>query len=338
MSSDSSISSGTFQSQPASVLSVSSSVIQSLSGWVPYKLLSSNNQPFCRWLNTGNAPFTEPFFADTISRCMGNAAQRQHSVSSIDILPEWAQAIPSVEPSAFIFHISRCGSTLLSQLLAINPAHIVLSEVPFLDEVLRAPLQPHWPENISSSSILKAAIQFYGQMRTGNETRLFIKTDSWHVFFYKLLRELYPNTPFILLYRNPQEVLRSQQKKRGMHAVPGVVEPVIFGFDEEPVTDLDVHLCRVMERYLTVFMEIIQNDDRSLLVNYNHGMLKVAEQVAAFTGLDITPEEHEKWETRCKFNAKYPDQAFAEAVIKTKPPAYLENCMRLYNSLEKLLL
>ena len=296
-----------------------------MTGWIPYKLIPGNGQPLCRWLQIKDSPFSDPFFADTISKCMSNGVHHYHSVSTVNLLPALANDIDPVEPSAFIFHISRCGSTLLSQLLDINPNHIVLSEVPFFDELLRGNI----PE-------LRSAIQFYGQKRTGHETHLFIKTDSWHVCFYKTLRELYPSVPFILLYRDPREVIRSQQKKRGMQAVPGVIEAEIFGFKNEPVTDLDVYMANVVERYLTLFDEIINTDERALLVNYNQGMMNVAEDVAAFTGLDLSNEEREKMETRCQYNAKYPEQIFSEAAIDTAPPPYLQKCMELYERLEKM--
>lgn len=298
-----------------------------LSGWIPYKLLRNEEQAVCRWLHIGDTPFTEPFFADTISQCQVNNSRQFHVTGNLELLPGWAATLPSIAPTAFIFHISRCGSTLLSQLLGINPANIVLSEVPFLDDILRTPYRQ---ENIDVSTMLPAAVQFYAQKRSGIEKHLFIKTDSWHVCFYQLLRQLYPDTPFILLYRNPQEVLRSQQKKRGMHAVPGVVESAVFGFDDAPVSDLDAYFAKVMERYLSLFKEISEKDDNSLLVNYNHGMLNVAMQVAAFTKLAISPEEHKKMETRCQFNAKYPGEVFSETQSKQDVPAYLQHCMKLY--------
>lgn len=306
-----------------------------LSGWVPYKLLRDDQHSVCRWLHVDNTPFSEPFFADTISRCRSNNSRQLHSVSNIELLPDWSASLPYVKPSAFIFHISRCGSTLLAQLLGINPQNIVLSEVPFFDEALRTPYQQRKP-NLPSSAIFQAAMQFYGQQRSGNEKNLFVKTDSWHVCFYKTIRQLYPGVPFILLYRHPQQVIRSQQKKRGMHAVPGVVEAAVFEFDGPPVTDLDVHMARVIERYLTLFLEIIQHDKNALLVNYNEGMLKVTEKVAAFAGVDINDEEHEKMEARCKFNAKYPDQLFSETDAEKAVPDYLQNCMSLYHQLLQL--
>ena len=144
--------------------------LTSLEQWVPHKLIIHNGQWLCRWLNVGDTPFSEPFFEDTISKCRSNGVPPYHSVSHVELLPEWAGNLGSVQPSAFIFHISRCGSTLLSQLLGIQRGNVVLSEVPVFDELLRAQVAPE---------ILKAAIDFYGQKRTGDEQRLFIKTDSW---------------------------------------------------------------------------------------------------------------------------------------------------------------
>lgn len=306
----------------------------SLQNWIPYKLIFEQDQALCRWLHTGDKPFDEPFFDDTITRLKADSVQGLHSIGNIQLLSGWSEDVTAIEPSAFIFHISRCGSTLLSQLLGINPAHIVLSEVPFIDDVLRAPFKQHPQGSFDQPGMLDAALRFYGQQRA-RENKLFIKTDSWHVFFYKTLRELYPNAAFILLYRKPQEVIRSHQKKRGMQAVPGVIEPEVFGFKAEPITDLDAYMARVMERYLTLFTEIVENDKRSLLVSYNQGMMNVMDEMAAFAGIGISAEEHAKMEERCRYNAKYPDQVFAEQQPAEQLPEYLVKCQELYDRLEQ---
>ena len=46
-----------------------------------------------------------------------------------DLLDQ-AAAEPGIDPTGFIFHLARCGSTLVSQMLAALPEHIVLSEAP----------------------------------------------------------------------------------------------------------------------------------------------------------------------------------------------------------------
>ncbi len=303
--------------------------------WVPYKLSPEPEQTVCRWLYVGDQPFSEPFFDDTIDRCRSYASFRQHSVSNVKLLKEWAAELPAVQPTAFIFHISRCGSTLLSQLLGLNPEHIVLSEVPFLDEILRVPYKQQAYPSFEQIPSFQAALRFYGQQRTGKETRLFIKTDSWHVFFYKTIRALYPDVPFILLYREPREVIQSHRKKRGMQAVPGVIEPAIFGFGEPLTSDLDAHMANVMEKYFEMFLEIAHNDSKALLVNYNDGMMQVMKDIAAFINLPLSEEEFHQMQSRCNYHAKFPDQVFAEANAPNELPSYLEKCVGLHAQLLK---
>ena len=61
------------------------------------------------------------------------------ATDSIDVLLEWQEQSPGLPPSGFIFHMSRCGSTLAARMLAASPRNIVLSEADPIDYVLRAP-------------------------------------------------------------------------------------------------------------------------------------------------------------------------------------------------------
>lgn len=303
-----------------------------LKNWIPYKF---DNQ-LCHWLNTFNEPFTAPFFDDTISRCKRMA--KQHApftpVSEAEMLTEWANDLDSIEPTVFIFHISRCGSTLVSQLLATTDAHIVLSEVPFFDNLLRLPHQGTNFDQNAVSGLLKAAIRFYGQKRTGREQHLFIKTDSWHIFFYKQLRALYPNVPFILMYRSPDEVLSSHLKIPGMQAVPGLIEPQIFGFSPEEITynRPDIYTSRVLEKYLEQYHHIVHTDNNCLLLNYNEGPMTMINKIAAFTNTPISNEALAMMSQRSQYHSKRPNEAFLEETRPQRPP-YINRAMELYDAL-----
>jgi Sulfotransferase domain len=317
---------------------MSNEVTAALNNWVPYRLYEEGNTPYCRWLYLGDDAMAEPFFDDTISKCRSLPvnSQLRRCCSNLDILPEWASLTNAAEPTAFIFHVSRCGSTLVSQLLGLQTSNIVLSEVPFFDQVLR---EGHNKNNMSTMlPVLQAAIQLYGAKRLPAQQQLFIKTDSWHIHFYKELRQLYPHTPFVLLYRQPDEVIRSQQKKRGMQAVPGVVEPSIFGFDTTKMLsmDLDEYMARVLEGYFEKFIELTTTDAKTLLLNYNEGGMALVEKIASFAGTSISDQEKEAMLQRSSFHGKFPDQVFAEATIKEELPAYLRKAMDLYQQLESI--
>jgi hypothetical protein len=261
----------------------------------------------------------------------------QKCVSGLPVLPEWAAGLDVVKPTAFIFHLSRCGSTLVSQLLSLHPATIVLPEVPFLDELLRLHLQ--WPgcDEATADVWLEAAIKFYGQKKSEAEEHLFIKTDCWHVFFYERLRKLYPDVPIVLLYRSPDEVLRSQQKRRGMQAVPGIIEPVIPGIKPEEIihSDFDHYFSMVMEKILAKFFYILEKDKHTLLVNYNEGPVSILKKIAAVTALAINNDLLKKMEQRSRYHAKYPEQAFSGDGPPGTIPEYLTPSMHWYHRLEE---
>lgn len=312
---------------------------EQLRNWLPYKIAVSDELVFCRWLYLEDKSFSEPFFDETISKCKSFGFNSRHfiPVSNLNILAEWSKSIVSVKPTAFIFHVSRCGSTLLTQLLGINEQHIVLSEVPFFDDLLRLPYKFPNFQKVPEQGLLKEVIQFYGQKRTGNETSLFIKTDSWHVFFWKEIRKLYPEVPFILLYRSPDQVIRSHQKLRGMQAVPGVIEPEIFGFDRDEINGigLDEYMVKVLERYFALFLEIAENDQTSLLLNYNQGPMQLIQATAAFTNTTINAADKAEMEQRSRYHAKFPGNVFLEEPTDKWIPDYLQKAISLYNQLER---
>jgi Sulfotransferase family len=319
-------------------LPMSDAVALALKNWIPFRLEKEQDYKACRWMYIGDQPFSEPFFDDTISRCRPQSDSRKlyHSISSTNILPQWAQQIDSIEPSAFIFHISRCGSTLLSQLLGQHPEHIVLSEVPFIDELLRHGFRTNTMNE--TLPIVKAAIDLYGARRIAGQQRLFIKTDSWHIHFYTELRALYPHTPFILLYRKPDEVLRSQQKKRGMQSVPGMIEPGVFGFDSTVLqqTNLDHYMASVIESYLIAFSKIQKEDRNTLLINYNEGGIAAIEKIAPITHFSIGETYRQQMELRSGYHAKNPNEQFQEEPTPVKTPAYLHSSIDHYSQLEKI--
>jgi hypothetical protein len=306
-----------------------SSIANALANWIPYKLNFDESRPGCEWLYTGDLAYSEPFFDETIIKCRQFSNRSCKSISSLDVLPQWSKEIGSVPPSAFIFHVSRCGSTLASQLLALDPTNIVLSEVPFFDALLRA------GRNISQQ-LLKPAIAFYAPIKNDRK-RLFIKTDSWHVFFYKQIRELYPQTPFILLYRRPDEVVRSQQKLRGMHAIPGLIEPDLFGFEEFEVRHMnqDEYLGRVLEKYFQAFLNILEKDALAIPINFQEGPMAMVEKIAKVSGAPIDSRLLEKIKDRAMYHAKYPKQVFAEEAIADPVPAFCRAAYDKYEDLEK---
>lgn len=293
----------------------------------------------CHWLNIFEKQFTEPFFDETIVKLKGLNSEHVgiSSVSDLALFEEWSHELNAVEPSAFIFHISRCGSTLVSQLLTESHAHIVLPEVPFFDDLLRLPYQQSDFTAKTTMRLLMAAMKYYGQKRTGQEQHLVIKADSWHMFFYEQLRQLYPNIPFILMYRDPNEVFNSLKRMAGLQSVPGLIEPEVLGFgaDEEVPQVQDMYIAKVLEKYLYQYLKIIATDSRFLLLNYSEGPMPMIKKIAAFTHTDLSLHDIATMEERSRYHSKRPDTVFSEP-DPAPVPQCLHKAMQLYDELEKI--
>lgn len=295
--------------------------------------------PLVNWLYAGNEKFDAPFFEETIAQCLSHPynSSRFKSVSSLESMLEWAGMLPDVQPSGIIFHVSRCGSTLLSQLTGLDEDYTTLAEVPFFDELLRLPFRLKNTGTTECGLLLRAAVKFNGARRN-NEKHLLIKADSWHIFYYDLLRGLFPETPFVLLYRSPDEVISSHRLHRGIHMVPGLIEPELFGFTDEriPEMTLDEYAAAVLESYFTAFADIAVNDPMALLMDYSQGAMPMIEALGKHLQLAWTEQHLLRMRERSRFHSKKPDQDFKKEEAEKTIPAYLLPAMQCYRQLEHI--
>ena len=312
---------------------------QPLRNWIPYQISVIEGRLLFRWLYVGARRFAEPFFEETIIRCKSDPVNSTgwHSTTTLDGLIQAAQESSSIPPTAFIFHVSRCGSTLLSQLLGLPERHITLSEMPLLDQILRLPYRKpaiSLPSN-EQNAALKAVIRLMGSQRTGHETRFFLKLDSWHLLFYDTFRRLYPGVPFILLFRSPDAVIRSHQKRRGMQSVPGLIEPELFGFDPavSQHMSLDHYTAAVLERYFQKMLAIQEADEFVHPLPYQDNGVALLEQLATMGVMDASPAERASMAQRSQYHSKYPDQPFRRDTPEDVSGSFMEPVRKLYEQL-----
>lgn len=209
-----------------------------LDGWIPIRLYQEDEGRKVDWCHVGHSRFSEPFFDQTLDshlRRPFNLLFRHQT--PIELLGELAELRPGIEPDGFIFHMSRCGSTLLAQILAAVPENIVISEAGVIDAVIRA--QPeHGESEAKRVEWLRWIVNALAQPRAGTEKNFFIKFDAWNILSLPLVRQAFPKVPWIFLYRDPVEVLVSQLARRGAHMVPGAFDPQMFGLKPDCVTTL----------------------------------------------------------------------------------------------------
>ncbi|MCO8310673.1 sulfotransferase [Pseudomonas mandelii] len=252
-----------------------------LEGWLPIRVWQEAGQWQVDWCWFGGTRLHQPFFRDAVEdalRLPFNQVFRQKT--ALSTLADWQVCSPGLTPSAFIFHASRCGSTLISQMLAQLDNHIVISEPPPLDALLRSDLPA-----VERRAAIKGLLSAYGQRRLGVEQRLVIKLDAWNIGELPLLRECFPETPWLFLYRDPLEIAVSHLRRPGMHMVPGMIGASVL--DEEcPFSSREDFIVRRLGRLLAEGLAQCLAFG-GLAVNYSELPQAMAGRLAAFFALDI---------------------------------------------------
>lgn len=225
-------------------------------GWLPVRTVYAEAQPAFDWAWFGSAPLDAPFYEDSIRRYAARPFSRMFRTrTTLDAIVRGAVrgAEPACEPAGFIHHMSRCGSTLAAQTFAALPGTIVLSEAEPFDAVVR------WAIDLGESgesgapqaaqiAALRAIAAALGRDRTGATTRVIFKLDSWHVLALPLLRAAFPDTPWVYLYRDPLEILVSQQRMRGIHTVAGLLPTAALDIPGAAGMDGDDYAASVLAR------------------------------------------------------------------------------------------
>jgi len=311
-----------------------------ITNWIPYRLNYSNNEWTLQWLDLGKERMIHPFFDETIFVCRCRQKERSsfESRSSADFLSVACEGLSALAPSAFIFHVSRCGSTLLSQAFSTPEENIVVAEAPLLDEILRAEEKDAQLSTATREHWFRYAIQLMGQRRNFKETNYIIKLDSWHIHFYELLREWFPQTPFFFLYRRPDEVIASHEKKRGIHAVPGMVNASLLK-TAEPATyqgDFNRYTAQVLTQYY-IKLQAIHGlyHPNSCFFDYADGVREMAERFSSFSGIPIN--DSDEMDTRLKQYSKAPKEVFQPVEVSENEKYFFEDCHMAYEQLKALI-
>ena len=119
----------------------------------------------------------------------------------------------TMQPAGFVFHESRCGSTLAANsLAAMNPeAHRVYSESPPPMSAARAcGLDGKECPDGRAAELLRDVIYLMGRTNDVNEERLFFKIQSMGTKYLPIFNEAFPDTPWIFVYREPVQIMMSQ--------------------------------------------------------------------------------------------------------------------------------
>ena len=185
-------------------------MIEDLKGFLPVDAVVVDGRPGLQWMDMSGVSLAEPFFQQTVERVRDG---RRELFTEFDVLLQLEKQLDSVPPTGFIFHSSRCGSTLVSNACRAINNSIVLSEANAIDKLIaRLITDPGDVKTSLYSVFLRCVVHALAQRRTGNEEHLFIKFGCCSFGQIQQIKRIWPNVPWLFLYRDPVETIVSNLK------------------------------------------------------------------------------------------------------------------------------
>ncbi|WP_313535289.1 hypothetical protein [Sphingomonas sp.] len=203
--------------------------------WLPVRILDTDDGPLVDWAYFGDDPLQDSFFDDAVRRALTRPFNRVfRHVTTLDAFIDNAPSDGAAPVRGLVYHMSRCGSTLVAQMLGALPATVSLSEPGPLDAALRLAMCRADFAGERGGALLRAMVAALGRARNG-ERQCFIKLDSWHILAFPLIHAALPHVPWVYLFREPVEVLVSQMRMRGYQTVPALVPSGLYDIgDDQP--------------------------------------------------------------------------------------------------------
>mmetsp|Transcript_25953 Transcript_25953/g.56258 ORF Transcript_25953/g.56258 Transcript_25953/m.56258 type:complete len:468 (+) Transcript_25953:47-1450(+) len=170
-------------------------------------------------------PSVVPMFRDLVGQsahCKGSGKIRTDLNTMVQKAREYDErdgAIThAIPPTGFVFHESRCGSTLVANsLMAMEPdANRVYSESSPPLNAAQAVSRNKVPKHDGRAiQLLRDVVYMMGRTNDVNEKRLFFKVQSIGVKSIQAFQRAFPTTPWIFAHRDPVQVMMSHLKDKG---------------------------------------------------------------------------------------------------------------------------
>lgn len=242
--------------------------------WLPIEFMFNRASSLVRWIDFGTKYLSEPFFHDTIEYLRGSNLPAQERATSIDLFLDAATATPMVLPSGIIFHVTRCGSTLLANVLKAGEPIVTLSEAPLLAPFFGASPFEGAPSltaisNNTRKTFLDALVRLYAQYgATSVNAKVLIKCDSFGILGMSLIRQSWPTVPFVILIRDPVEVMVSNLNlPAGWFVMRRHTSE--FGWTSKESENMlpEEYMARIIGRLYDVVLERL--DDKCRVIDYS---------------------------------------------------------------------
>ncbi|HTU69052.1 MAG TPA: hypothetical protein VMF11_01925 [Candidatus Baltobacteraceae bacterium] len=281
--------------------------VSSFATWFPIRVYGRGREVRVQWFRRdAGLCFDDRFFHDTVSR----AAKRPFNLAfyrdtGVDVLHEAAAEMPGLRPNGLLFHLSRCGSTLVSNAFAARFDVLVLAEPGPLNDVLVMP----GLDDEERLALLRSVVSVLARPQRADQRACVIKLDAWHVRSFAPLEAAFPRVPWFVLHRDPREILVSHLCTPSL-MMSTVNAPATLGLSlvEAAQVPRDVHCVRVLSELMRAVHERAPEPDR--LVDYAELPQAIWERIGPGFDLPFTPNAVARLHAGASAHAKDPRRPF----------------------------
>ncbi len=273
--------------------------------------------PVVLWRDLGNLDLDQPFFRGTVEMAQRLSGDPQVPFraapplrTGLDALAEAAAAGPGLPLAGLIFHMTHCGSTLISQALGSLPQVLALGEPePVADLATLAGTLPAG----QGAATLRALASVLGRARRASQRQLLIKAWSPLACHVPLFRDAFPATPWVFVYRDPVEVLVALlESGGGLLALQGdaVRAASLLGLDGDRLGAMAVteFAARALARNCDAI--VAAADGACLVVGYDSLPDAIWQRIAPHFGIELDAGMRERVAQAAGRDAKSPGRAF----------------------------
>lgn len=154
--------------------------------------------------------FDRPFWHMTMEGV--KAENRAGTLDKVSLSFDELRAIVGAatpRPAGLIFHVGRCGSTLVSRMIGHDPRRMVIRESSVLSGLHRAARGTDRVPTFTLEQAYKDTLVTFDRLAESRGQQLLVKHSSWESFSMGRTAEILPGTPLVFVYRNPLETVQS---------------------------------------------------------------------------------------------------------------------------------
>jgi hypothetical protein len=282
--------------------------------------ISPNSHHVVRWIHLGSEELSDPFFVHTVKRLRRGTPPAPQVETSLDMLT--GLDLPPVSPAGIIFHVSRCGSTLVLNTLKTAERVVGVSEPQPITLALELSRSESAAGRRRAAEVLRSIVSLYAHYQGGEAGQVVVKCHVPNIRALPWIRTIWPDVPCLVLIRDPLEVVVSNVLLPAKWLLAWGPDrpdsPHVFGCVPDEIAERDsAAFCAwCIGRFFEIADSVL--DDRTAVLDYEDLGSGTLTAVMDWFGLSRSPGSEANFQQSLLRNAKRPGDVYEDDRAKKR--------------------